>query len=446
MNYLQRKRYALMQNKRFHGYLRTATGNPLTITDCMRNGLVSLDIYGNSVQDGTPTPDAPVEIQAVGDFRDGKYTIPIAIAGNNLFDLSYVKKPDNWINDNGGRWVIPLKLEAGKVYTVCGENLTTDTSRAAVRFVKRNGAGSYVHILELLTNTVTSCRKSFASFTANGTEHIYIYSPNNWIHSQSSLNTVFNDFVTGIQIVEGSYTTETMPDYEPYIEPYKFNIYIDEPLYKMKLAANATGYYDFIDDDGNKILSDHITLDVRNKRAALNRNLKMYECTGNEVMRQYVHSALTGKNYYIFYSYFPNIRTFYVDNNTARYHFGSKSIMANTIPLGTSIFSSIAPFILAGTVPGDFANLILVGFLKEEVDKHGLSTVAENMKAYWKSFAENVGCKMLYITNPITTDISDQIDWDAIRQTPKGTVKITAGTTIQPSNMTAQYYSDKEGQ
>lgn len=66
MNYLQRKRYALMKNRTFRGYLRTYSGNPVTLTECM-NDYPVITVSGNSVQDGTPTSAAPLEIQNCGD-------------------------------------------------------------------------------------------------------------------------------------------------------------------------------------------------------------------------------------------------------------------------------------------------------------------------------------------------------------------------------------------
>lgn len=43
----------------------TASGNPVTLDAAKR--LRQLTIYGNAVQDGTPSPDAPVEVQLCGD-------------------------------------------------------------------------------------------------------------------------------------------------------------------------------------------------------------------------------------------------------------------------------------------------------------------------------------------------------------------------------------------
>lgn len=46
MNYLNKKRLALMRNKKFKGYIRRVSGYPLTLTDCMNDNLISCKIYG----------------------------------------------------------------------------------------------------------------------------------------------------------------------------------------------------------------------------------------------------------------------------------------------------------------------------------------------------------------------------------------------------------------
>lgn len=65
--------------------IRTVTGiPPLTLTDC-GGELVSMEIDGNSVQNGTPTPDTPVEMVSVGERTANGYKIPITVSGEQLF-------------------------------------------------------------------------------------------------------------------------------------------------------------------------------------------------------------------------------------------------------------------------------------------------------------------------------------------------------------------------
>lgn len=47
-------------------------------------------VYGNSEQNGTPTPEAPVEIESVGEKTDdGRYKIPIKVIGRNISNEPY---------------------------------------------------------------------------------------------------------------------------------------------------------------------------------------------------------------------------------------------------------------------------------------------------------------------------------------------------------------------
>ncbi len=67
-------------------FIKTVSGvPPITLLNCIGSkSLVNYKIYGNSVQNGTPTPDSPVEVESVGelvtdetDANYGKYKIPV---------------------------------------------------------------------------------------------------------------------------------------------------------------------------------------------------------------------------------------------------------------------------------------------------------------------------------------------------------------------------------
>ena len=61
----------------------SAEGDLITLTDSIKAPLKSLHIYGESTQNGTPTPEAPVEITSIGD--DG--SLDVNVCGKNLFDM-----------------------------------------------------------------------------------------------------------------------------------------------------------------------------------------------------------------------------------------------------------------------------------------------------------------------------------------------------------------------
>ena len=75
---------------------------PLTINDMKGGNLLDYKIYGDSVQNGTPTPNNPVEVQSVGDLitdsqdeNYGKYKIPITASNgvNSTTVNIYLDKP-----------------------------------------------------------------------------------------------------------------------------------------------------------------------------------------------------------------------------------------------------------------------------------------------------------------------------------------------------------------
>lgn len=68
--------------------LANAEGVPCVLESSKGKNMRNYEVYGNSVQDGTPTPESPVEIQSVGDLVTdteseyyGKYDIPITVTG-----------------------------------------------------------------------------------------------------------------------------------------------------------------------------------------------------------------------------------------------------------------------------------------------------------------------------------------------------------------------------
>ena len=63
--------------------IKTASGNPIAITDSANAPLQGLRVYGKTTQDSTPTPDAPVPLVSVGD--DG--AVDVFVAGKNLLPM-----------------------------------------------------------------------------------------------------------------------------------------------------------------------------------------------------------------------------------------------------------------------------------------------------------------------------------------------------------------------
>lgn len=76
----------------------SAEGVPLVLENCKKNKrMKELDIFGESVQNSTPTPEAPVEVESIGelvtdvnDANYGKYKVPVVVKGKNIFNPTVV--------------------------------------------------------------------------------------------------------------------------------------------------------------------------------------------------------------------------------------------------------------------------------------------------------------------------------------------------------------------
>lgn len=176
---LRRKRMILMDGQ-WYGYLRTASGNPLTLQSAKR--LRQLTIYGNAVQDGTPSPDAPVEVQLCGD-RTG-----------NLFDENKINKQNPTNQD------IELNLDNNETY--CLFSNINGGKGLIIIYAKTTGTDE---LKEIARNDTT---QRFKNFVVDYTQYSgYIL---RWF-AYSGENSINN-----IAIYKGSYTADTLPAYEPY--------------------------------------------------------------------------------------------------------------------------------------------------------------------------------------------------------------------------------------
>ena len=78
--------------------INSAEGYPCVFDNSKGRPLKDYKLYGNSIQDGTPTPESPVEVQSVGDLVTdaaseyyGKYDIPIVV--NDTTTHIYLDEP-----------------------------------------------------------------------------------------------------------------------------------------------------------------------------------------------------------------------------------------------------------------------------------------------------------------------------------------------------------------
>ena len=266
-------------DKKIAGYTTTEFSGKgeVTLEHCYNDKLHDLQIYGNSVQNGTPTTENPIEVQSEGELVTegeyaGKYKIPFRARGKNLFNpnlrknvwseglnLKYLPDEDCFVIngtvtegytdgiDLGRHHAnLGIKVKSGKYYKNSVVFLGGSTSKVVnlYSFFGTNSTGEGIsptnwEDVKFSSNVAEGYAKSVTSLP-NGA-----YISSYWLYLHNIPGVTFNNFKFRVMLTETNATSETTSnapiDYEPYIEPQTFNIYLDEPLRKVR------GYSDYID-------------------------------------------------------------------------------------------------------------------------------------------------------------------------------------------------------
>ena len=173
---------------------------PITLQKCKGVDLVNYKIYGNSVQDGTPTPDTPIEIESVGDKTDNLF--PNVITNTSYANGSTVTK-----NKDGS---ITLKKVAGDMVSI-KNSFSLPAGTYTINTGLKSGNMSLYFQLDrgdnntFITATTTENIKTFNHI--GGYIRIVLFSSQNYENKHITLYP---------QILSGIYTKDTLPSYEPY--------------------------------------------------------------------------------------------------------------------------------------------------------------------------------------------------------------------------------------
>lgn len=379
MNYLRRKYMALMRGVNFRGYLRKASGYPLTLTDCMDSDIVSLSVAGNAVQDGTPSPDAPVEVVGVGDKTEPYgYRVPIECRGYNLVNVANFnqKFKGGTISDidpatgsfklvsKWGAYGIKLKklfpdLEAGKEYYL---------------FCNAPTAPQFCYLYGQKTTWIFGKKRTITQEDIDAENGFGIYGAKDGSETQYS-----NVMIIEASIYEAMGLSGT-PPYEPYHHD-TVNIYTDKPLY----GVNGVPYEE-------------------------------KELTGNESWSKF--NELT--NTYAFVSGLGYSDWTY-----------DKSY-SNYFPRNSSV-----AYDEEGFTSGDESSRV---YFRINKDRLNSEFTVDAWKAWLKEKYDSGNPVKVYFKKQ--TETQPQLNGQLHLQ--KGTNILTSTATVEPTGMTAEYYSSKE--
>ena len=429
MNYLRRKYMALMRGVNFKGYLRKASGYPLTLTDCMDSDIVSLSVAGNAVQDGTPSPEAPVEVVGVGELNNNvtrkfgsssRYTFPykwsevskIVLTAKVMLKKSaqqilFCSYGSDWIgcsdtDYSNNKWNYTSGFSSPTATLSPAEFFNGDIN--TIEFSFTNTSEKYITDMwdkVWNTNDITFYRIQFYNDdTLLGDYYpIELYSMYDSISGTSIIpdsNVGYANFISNYRVPIECDTGDTV------------NIYTDKPLYG-------------IDD-----YTDSITLDFEKKKAVRTDRVKEIVIYASSMYR--------------------------VCNDVVR--FGCSAIPnsykgARMMCNGLSCLSENATGFSVNSecifMHNNVAHIFYFSLNKTRIGAEDTDTVDQLIEKANAYLADNPITAYYKLGTPTETDISDTIDWDSLSlHLHKGTNILTSTATVEPTGMTAEYYSTKE--
>ena len=411
MTYLQKKRLAFMSIvNSVKGFVRSVLGiPPLTLPDCVdEDSLINYTISGNSVQNGTPTPENPVEVESVGDK-----TV-------NLFDMRNVILINGYISVNK---TIVSSEKTNTFYIPCKPNTAYTFSRQQIKVegqIFRIGYGTSIPGLSThndttatLTNIASNVSGLEVSITTNDSaKYLFV------CEGEVTVDDV--EYVKGFQLQEGT----TATDYEPYGK-YKIpvvcsgkNLFDSSKywnIYATDVADGYSGYNVTKIDGGVKI--------ARNSSAGWSNDIVGLEPNTTYTVSFKAKTAQGGTNYIVisvdkklYYKYMyaattsTLTQTFTTDGSPSAFGFAHSNF---TLSSGTASTLEITDIML---VKG--------------------STVTD-YEPYVKPVTTNI-----YLDKPLAE--GETLKNPVKLPTVKGTTIYTIGTGVQPKNMSATYYSTRK--
>ena len=204
----------------------SAAGESITLADSSGNQLYGLNIYGRTIQDGVPFPDAPVELESVGDNGG----ITVAITGKNDSQEMFIEMPNglpgipvptggNYIDASGQQWVCDeIDFAIGKYIQRIGKK-TIDSSVTLVR-----QSPEHTVVLNVYTDSNSwgvSSEYSQEALLCTIADHGAAGSTNNVKSNICRFNALFTNFLLDVPLSE----YPTLNEFTAYVATNPFRVY-----------------------------------------------------------------------------------------------------------------------------------------------------------------------------------------------------------------------------
>ena len=180
--------------------LANAEGVPCVLEYTKGKNIRNYEVYGNSVQDGVPTPESPVEIQSVGDLTKNLLYSNATTRTINGVTMTY----DNGVITLNGTCTASANFDLNNIVLSAG----TYTLSANVNKVPVNNGYAFVQLYDSTNNqTITLINSNaMSSITTTISDGTFLY------RIRINKGTTYNNVILKPQLEVGTTATE----YEPY--------------------------------------------------------------------------------------------------------------------------------------------------------------------------------------------------------------------------------------
>lgn len=349
--------------------------------------LLDYTIWGNSEQDGTPTPEEPVVVMSVGDRTSNlldlysyKTTkgVTLQIASNTIIG-SFDSTRDSYI-------IYQLPITPNQIYTISGEyTSTTYNDRSMVVSVMDSTSGDWYsdnNVARLFRREVTGNHFELSFQSEDNFVSVFI------VFTSHEFNQTGTTLFKNLQIQEGAEATE--------FEPFGYKI----PVTVSGENGEETTTVIYLDDPLRKI-GDYVDyINFENQQHI--KNVLAVNFTGEEEWR------VQGNNYFTYIPHRPS---------------GMPPTLCSAFSLSTSGSTAVGEYRLAGI--GSWNGNVLFNY------DNGADGVV-NFKSYLaQQYANGTPVKFYYPTVPAITEL---IEAPKI-PTFSGTNVIDTDTTVKPSKI-----------
>lgn len=258
--------------------IQTDTGNIITVSDSAQTPLQGLRIFGKTTQDGTPTPESPVELVTAGTSG----SIKLQVLGKNLisstrFPATTTKNGVSFVNNGDGSFNISGTASVNTSFTF---DWNTDDSIIACLF-RRGGRFVFSCDKASYHNTTFNCT---VSYRYNG-NLIYIIADGNphnvpagAEYSNSGILIPADGTVTPLTNAHIQLEYSNVPtEYEPYTEQI-FTLSTPNGLPGIPVTSDGN----YTDENGQQWICDEVDFD----RGTYVRRIAQYTFTGAEYFQE----------------------------------------------------------------------------------------------------------------------------------------------------------------